>query len=354
MYKKSLKIALLSTPWESSPPPLYGGTELIAYNIAEELVKRGHKVTIFATGDSKTSAKLVSVFQKPLYRENIPWSDSLHPIMHAFELFKQSKKFDIIHNHFNYYGLMFSRLIQIPIVTTYHGDFASAEKIPEKKLFLQKYKRENFISISNSQRKFTKTKINFIGTVYNGINTNLFPFSTKTQNYLAWLGRITEKKGILEAIAVAKKLKMKLLIGAKIDVVDKEFYNKKVKKLINNKSIIYLGELEHKQKVRLLKNALALVNPIKWNEPFGLVMTESMACGTPIISFPKGAAPEIIMHNKTGFLVNNINSMAAAVKKIHLIKRADCRKRVEKYFSQEVMVDGYEKIYYKILNAKKR
>lgn len=351
---KKLKIAQLCTPWESCPPPLYGGTEIIASNLTEELKKRGHQVTLFATGDSQTSAKLVSVFPRALYRDKIPWTDALRPLMHVSELFRQADCFDIIHNHFNYYGLMFSDFIKTPMVTTYHGDFETAEKIPEKLLFLRHYRHANFISISKSQQTFAKTKLNFIGNVYNGINVKQFEFNQKPDNYLAWLGRITEKKGILEAIAVAKKLKIKLLIGAKIDIVDQEFFNSRVKKLINGKNIVYLGEINHPQKVRLLKNALALLNPIKWNEPFGLVMPEAMACGTPVVAFNAGAAPEIIQDKKTGFIVKNTQEMVNAVKKIDSIKRAACRERVEKYFSAEKMTTDYEKTYYRLLKSGNR
>lgn len=350
---RKLRIAMLATPWEAVPPPRYGGTELVVANLTEELTRRGHRVTLFATGDSTTSAKLVATFPRALYRDNIPWTDILRPMIHVFSCFRRAGQFDLIHNHANYFGLLLSNLVATPTVTTYHGDFATAEKIPEKLRVLQTFRRSPFVTISNRQKHLAKTKLNFVGTVYNGIDIKKFPFSAKAGSYLCWLGRITEKKGILESIAVARKLNLPLKIGAKIDPVDQPFYQRRVKRLIDGKRIQYLGELDHRGKIQLLKGALALLNPITWEEPFGLVMPEAMACGTPVIAFQRGAAPEIIVEGKTGFLVNTTAEMAAAVKRISEISRENCRARVVRYFSKEKMADGYEKIYHKILSEKR-
>lgn len=347
---KKLRIAQLSTPWERVPPPKYGGTELIVSHLTEELVRRGHQVTLFATGDAITSAKLVSVFPKALYRAGIPWSDYSWSLLHAQRCFEMADQFDIIHNHFNYFGLSFGSSVETPVVTTYHGDFETAEKNAAKRAILEQNRHMPFVSISNDQRKHAKTKLHFVGTVYNAIKVETFGFSSTPGNYLVWLGRITKKKGILEAIAVAKRAKMKLKIAAKIDpFVDKPFYDAHVKPLIDGKQIEYVGEIGHAEKSRLLKNAYALINPITWNEPFGLVMVESMACGTPVIAFPRGAAPELVKHNVTGFLTPNIEGMVKAIKKIPSLSRTACRVRVEKYFSVSRMVDGYEAVYKKII-----
>ncbi len=357
---KKLKIAQIAPPWISVPPEKYGGTELVISHLTEELVKRGHQVTLFASGDSVTKAKLSSVYSKALFKKGISWNNTFHFLLYASAVFEKIKDFDIIHNHFNYWGLAFSHCAKIPMVTTYHGDFATAEKNPAKLKILKKFEKNFFVSISDSQRKFTKANLNFIATVYNGINPDEFKFNNKNKNYLVWLGRITEKKGIIEAIKAAKKAKIILKIAAKVDkshLPDVEFYNKKVRPLIDGKQIQYFGEVGSFKKNILLRNALALLSPIKWNEPFGLVMTEAMACGTPVIAFGEGSVPEIVKNGKTGFVVSpfnknkkpNIEGLVEAIKKVDQMDRRECRKRVEEKFAVEKMADGYEEVYRKIL-----
>jgi len=357
---KKLKIAQIAPPWISVPPKKYGGTELIISHLTEELIRRGHQVTLFASGDSVTTAKLFSVYRKALFEKGIPWNDTFHFLFYASTVFEKIKNFDIIHNHFNYWGLAFSRFTKIPMVTTYHGDFATAEKNPARFQILKKFKKNAFVSISNSQRKFTKANLNFIATVYNGIDLKKFKFNNKSQNYLVWLGQITEKKGIIEAIKAARKARIILKIAGGVDknhLLDVGFYERKVKPLIDGKQIKYLGEVGSFKKNILLRNALALINPVKWNEPFGLVMIEAMACGTPVIAFNQGSVPELVKNDQTGFIVSqfnkkrkiNIEGLVEAIKKINQIDRRECRKRVEENFTVEKMVDGYEKLYYEIV-----
>lgn len=351
---RKLKIAQLVPPWLAVPPKKYGGTELIASYLTEGLVKRGHNVTLFASGDSKTKAKLVSIFPKALYWKGIPWQEPYAPLLHTFSCFEKAKSFDIIHNHSGYWGLCFSALTKTKIITTYHGDFNPVVKAKTAKYkILKKFKNSPFVSISNSQRKIKGLKLNFIATIYNGIDVKKFKFNDKPDNYLVWMGRITPKKGILESIKIAKKVGLPLKIAAKIDKnypPDVEFYEKKVKPLIDGKKIIYVGEIGgHEAKSNFLKNAIALLNPIVWEEPFGLVMPEAMACGTPVIVFDIGSAREVVKDKKTGFIVRNIPQAINALKKIEEIKRKNCRLWVEKKFTKERMIDGYEKLYYKIL-----
>ena len=355
MEAKKLKIAQLAPPWIAVPPEKYGGTELIVSHLTEGLINKGHKVTLFASGDSKTKAKLISVFPKSLYKENISWHDSYSPLLQTISSAENLKDFDIIHNHFHYWGLALSFLTNTKqkTVTTYHGDFNSIPKNKAKYKLLEKFKQSNFISISNSQRKVKGIKINFIANIYNGIDVSKFDFSEKPGQYLAWLGRITPKKGVLESIEIAKKAKMNLKIAAKIDQnvpEDINFYEQKIKPLVDGKKISYIGEIKgNKEKSDFLKKAYALVNPIKWAEPFGLVMAEAMACGTPVIVFDQGSAREVVKDKKTGFIVNNINEAVKAVKKIDQISRKQCRQRVEENFTKEKMVDCYEQAYYKLL-----
>lgn len=346
---KPLRIAQLSTPWERVPPYKYGGTELIVSLLTEELVRRGHKVTLFATGDSKTRARLRSVYPKALYRAGIPWTNSTWPMLHVAECMERSAEFDIIHNHFNYFGLMMGAYVKTPMVTTYHGDFETAEQDASKRAILEHCKRSAFVSISNDQRTHAKTKLRYLATVYNAIAIDRFPFSAQEGTYLVWLGRIVQKKGVIEAIQAAKKFGMKLLIAAKIDVVDRAFYEHDVKPLLAKGKAEYVGELGHAEKTRLLKGAYALLNPIQWNEPFGLVMVESQACGTPVVGYKRGAAAELIVHGKTGFLTNSINGLVQHLKRVPEISRVACRKNVEKKFTVQHMVDGYEAAYRTLL-----
>lgn len=354
--EKKLKIAQLAPPWLPVPPKKYGGTELIASHLTEGLVSKGHKVTLFASGDSKTRAKLIPVFPKSLYQEKISWSDSYSPLLQIISCSKTLKSFDIIHNHFHYWGLALSFLTRTErkTITTYHGDFNSVPRDTAKYKLLEKFKKSNFISISDSQRKVKGIKINFIATIYNGIDVSKFNFSQKPGKYLAWFGRITPKKGVLESIKIAKKTGLNLKIAAKIDQnvpEDVNFYERKVRPLIDGKKISYLGEIGgYKEKSDFLKNALALVNPINWEEPFGLIMIEAMACGTPVIVFDRGSAREVVKDKKTGFVVKNIGEAVRAIKKIDQIDRRECRKRVEENFTKEKMVENYEKIYYQLLN----
>jgi len=361
---KKLKIAQLSTPFFDTPPKTYGGTELVVHWLTEELVRRGHKVTLFATGNSETSAKLEYVFKKALgpgkpkgllskLAKKLSWALALPSLYHAILPFEKANQFDIIHNHFHYYGLFFSSLIKTPVLTTYHGDLSTAEKCPIEKLILEKYKKNFWVAISKSQKKQTETKLNFLKVIHHGIPLSLYPFSKKHQNYLAWLGRITKKKGILQAIKVAKKTNQKLVIAGTVNPRDKEYFKKEVKPEIDNKLIFYIGPANHQKKVKLLKNAKALLYPILWEEPFGLVMIEAQACGCPVIAFGKGAVPEIVKDKKTGFIVRNTKEIVQSLKKINEIDRKDCRSNIEQNFTVKKMVDEYEKVYYKILDSKK-
>ncbi|HDZ54829.1 MAG TPA: glycosyltransferase family 4 protein [Candidatus Nealsonbacteria bacterium] len=361
MKPKKLKIAQLSTPFINVPPKTYGGTELVVYNLTKELVRRGHKVTLFATKNSKTSANLEYAFKKALglgmmknllsgLAQKLSWAHALPSLYHAVLPFEKASQFDIIHNHFHYYGLFFSSLIKTPVLTTYHGDFATAERSRIEKLILEKYKKNFWTAISKSQKNQVKTKLNFLKVIYHGVPIENFPFSQEHQNYLAWLGRITKKKGLLEAIKVAKKTKNKLVIAGTVNPRDREYFRKEIKPKIDNKLIFFIGPVNYQKKVKLLKNAKALLYPISWEEPFGLVMIEALACGCPVIAFNQGSVPEIVKNNETGFIVKNTLEMAGAIKDIDKINRKKCRERVEKNFTIEKMVDGYEKVYQEILS----
>jgi len=351
---RKLRIAQLVPPFVEVPPKKYGGTELIAHHLTEGLVRRGHRVTLFASGDSKTKAKLISLFPEALYIKGISWQDPFSSLLHSISCFERAKEFDIIHNHSHYWGFCLSALVETKVITTYHGDFNTALEAKDTRAkILKRFKETSIVSISNSQRRVKGLKLNFVATIYNGIETTKFQFSKKPGKYLVWMGRITPKKGVVEAIEIAKRAGLPLKMAAKIDKnhqPDVDFYNTKVKPLIDGKKIKYIGEIGgYKQKSDFFKNAIALLNPIKWEEPFGLVMAEAMACGCPVVAFDRGSVKELIKDKKTGFVVKNIKEATEALRNIKEIKRSDCRSWCVKMFDKERMIDQYEKLYYKLL-----
>lgn len=362
---KKLKIVMISTLWENTPPPKYGGTERVVHYLTEELVKRGHDVTLFATGESKTKAKLVSVFPKPLYRIGIPWSNPYWPLINIGKALEYAKKTqaDIVHNHSQHLGYPFGPISPVPMVHTHHGNIHFKLTGKEKHALMRAFKDNNYISISNSQRA-PMPDLNWVATVYNGIPVEEFEFNIKPKKYLAWMGRFTAAKGPHLAIQIAKRLKMPLVMAAKIEKEnqrDLQYYQQKIKPQIDGKQIRYLGEVSNRLKNQIYKNAFCLINPILWDEPFGLVPMEANACGTPVVTFARGAMPELIKNGENGFAVqpNNINAMIKAVKKILNMKedeykkmRENCRKHVSQNFSIKNMVDGYEKVYYEVLAKK--
>ena len=364
-----MKIVQIAPFEEIVPPKKYGGTELVVYNITQELVKRGHQVYLIASGGSQTKATLLPVFPKPLRAyakaQDMKIRDSLKFIGIGKVLeYLEDIDADIIHNHLGWRLLPFSPIIKMPIVTTLHGPL----NIDYQKLIYGKFKKNKYISISKNQRE-PFPALNYVGTVYNGIDIKKFQFSTNGGDYLAFLGRMSPEKGSVEAIKSAKKSGFKLKMVAKIDAVDKDFFNTKVSPLIDGKQINFLGEMGHKSKVEFLKNAKVLLLPIQWEEPFGLVMIEAMACGTPVIAFNRGSVPEVIKNGETGFIITpfdkkgepNIKEFAQAIKKIYEMTeaeykkiRSNCREHVEKNFTAEKMTNNYEKIYYDMLANQKK
>ena len=345
-----MKILQISPLWEDVPPKTYGGTELIVHILCEELTKRGHDVTLIASKTSNTSANLEYTVSNSL-RESKTLMPTFYENISAAKVLEISGEFDIIHNHCGLSMLPFHKLLKVPMITTLHGAFIVEEEVNAFKTF----KYLPFISISNSQREWNK-ELNYISTVYNGINVDQFEFQEKPnvkEPYLTYLGRISREKGVHLAIKLAKQTGWKLIIAAKIDVNDREYYESEVKHLINNEDIVYIGEIGHKAKVDLLKNAHALIHAVTWPEPFGLTMAESMACGTPVLALNQGSIPEVIKHGVTGYVENNIDDLIKRVDDIDKIDRLTCRKYVEDNFSGKKMVDSYIKAYYKLVGPPK-
>ena len=337
-----MKIAILSPITWRTPPLKYGPWEQVASNIAEGLVEKGIEVTLYATGDSITKGKLSFVWENP-WSSDTSMNPKVAECLHISHLMENSNKFDIIHNNFDFLPLTYSRLIKTPMVTTIHG-FSSSKIIPVYK----KYNNSNYyVSISNSDRN---PELNYIATVYNGINIDEFVFSREPDDYLLFFGRIHPDKGTHEAIIIAKRTKRKLIISGLIQ--DQEYFDQKVQPYINNDDIVYVGNSGPVDRLELLSKASALLHPIRFPEPFGLSVVEAMACGTPVVAFNMGSMPEIILHEKTGFLVSNIDDAIEAVKNIDFINRNKCTEWVSSMFSRQKMTEGYLKVYNKILQSK--
>lgn len=342
---------MLAPVEEQVPPKKYGGTELVVHNLTEELVKLGHEVTLFATADSKTSAKLVSIF--PEATRVLPQSKDME-VRKALQLigvgrvleYLQRGKFDLIHNHIGWMFLPFVKCLDVPVVTTFHGFL----KVTEESEIYRHYTDFNYVSISMNQRESAETKLNFVSNVYNGIDVDKFKFFSEPQNYLAFLARISPEKGVWEAIQIAKKAGVNLIMAGKIDPVDEKYFQEEIEPLIDGRRIKFIGEIGHAEKVELLGNAQALLAPIQWEEPFGLYFVEAMICGTPVIANKRGSVPEIIIDGKTGFIVNDVAEAAAKVREIGKINRRDCHEHVKNNFSSVKMTREYVAAYEKILN----
>ncbi len=345
-----LKIALVAPFEEPVPPKTYGGTERVVWNLARELVKLDHKVTLFASKDSKTTAKLIPSVKKairvlpeakiPAVRQALNYQGLIKTVNQL-----QVGDFDIVHNHFGWQLLLFKDMIKQPIVTTLHGILSE----PADNYMHNLFKNQSYISISNSQRQHAK-QLNYVSTVYNGIDVERFTFNDNPKNYLLFLGRIHPHKGPEYAVKIAKKTNHKLIIAAKIDPLEQTYFEKKIKPLIDGKQIKFVGEVNHKSKVELLKNAKAMISPIQWDEPFGMTNIEALACGTPVISIARGSIPEILVDGVTGYICDNVSQMIKRVSYIPKINRADCREHVTQNFSAKHMALAYIEAYKKVIN----
>ena len=335
-----MKIAILSSIAWRTPPRKYGPWEQVASNIAEGLIEKGIDVTLFATGDSVTKGKLEYICEQP-YAEYSKLDPKVWECLHISHMMEHADEFDLIHNNYDFLPLSYSRLTKTPMVTTIHG-FSSPKILPV-------YKKYNstcyYVSISNSDRS---SELDYIATVYNGVNTKEFTFNSSSEDYLLFFGRIHPEKGLYESIQIAKKSKRKLIISGLIQ--DQEYFDLKVKPFINDNDIVYVGNSGPDERNKLLGGAFALLHPISFEEPFGLSVVEAMFCGTPVIAFNRGSMPELILDRKTGFLVNSIEEALEAVNNIKMIDRNNCRKWATSKFSRLKMIEGYLEVYDKILN----
>lgn len=340
-----MRIAQVAPLWERVPPPAYGGIELVVGLLTNELVRRGHEVTLFASGDSLTLAKLESVHPQALRLDPAVKEYSIYEMLQLSKVYERASEFDIIHSHMGCAALPYANFVKTPTVHTLHGTFTS----DNEKLYAHA-RLQPFVSISNAQRE-PKLNLNCLATVYNGIDTSQYEFHPEPENppYLAFLGRLSPEKGPHLAIEIAKRSGWTLKMAGKIDVVDRKYFEQEIQPHIDGKQIEYLGEANHNQKCALMGGAVATLFPITWREPFGLVMTESMATGTPVIAMELGSTSEVIVHGQTGFLCHNVEECIAAIEQVTQLNRKTCREHVENHFSVQRMTDGYEAVYQQML-----
>lgn len=344
-----MKIAQISPLYESVPPKLYGGTERVVSYLTEELVRQGHEVTLFASGDSETRAKLLSPCAESL-RLNKQCEDQLVYHMLLMEMVQREIEiFDILHFHIDYLHFPFSRKNSKIHVTTLHGRLDIPDLIP----LYQEFTEMPVVSISRVQRD-PLPWINWQRTIHHGLPEDLYQLYPEEGKYLAFLGRISPEKKVERAIEIAKRSGIPLKIAAKVDKADIEYFKDTIQPLLGHPLIEFLGEISEKDKGDFLGNAIALLFPIDWAEPFGLVMIESMACGTPVIAYKMGSVPEIITEGVSGSIVNSIEEAVSAVDKINTISRKGCRSEFEQRFTVGTMASNYIRLYETLIAQNKK
>ncbi|WOD39525.1 glycosyltransferase family 4 protein [Nodosilinea sp. E11] len=341
-----MRIAQVTPLWEQVPPLAYGGTELVVSLLTEELVQRGHQVTLFASGDSQTLAQLDPGCDRALRKLGIPLGDyGPYQQRQLSKVLGRAEEFDIIHSHMDVAAWPSTQANWPPVVHTLHGPFtADCEKA------LSQYRQQNLISVSKSQQR-ADLELNYVATVYNAIAIDEFEFYPQPQDppYLAFLGRMSSEKGPHLAIEIAKRSGWPLKMAGKVDAEDQAFFDSQVAPHIDGQQIEFLGEVSQAEKKTLIGQATATLFPITWPEPFGLVMTESMVSGTPVVAMAIGSAPEVVADGKTGFLCQSVDDCIEAVAQIHRLSRQACRDHVALNFSVAKMVDGYEAVYRQLL-----
>jgi glycosyltransferase involved in cell wall biosynthesis len=340
-----MRIAQVAPLWERVPPFRYGGIELIVQLLTDELVRRGHEVTLFASGDSITTAKLFSVHDQALRLDPNIKEPTLYEQMILSSVYQKAENFDIIHSHVGCAALPYSSFVKTPTVHTMHGIFT-----PDNEKIFRMFASQPYISISEAQRE-PRLGLNYIHTVYNGIDTKVYSFHPTPQQppYLAFVGRMSPEKGPREAIKIARATGYSLKMAGKIDTVDRDFFRDQVEPMIDGTQIQYLGEVTHEEKVRLLGEATLTLFPINWREPFGLVMIESMATGTPVVGMALGSVPEVISNGITGFAGNSLEKMIDSIPEAIKLDRQTCRDFVVNHFSVQAMTDEYERAFAMVL-----
>ena len=338
-----LRIAIVSPLFESVPPKFYGGTERVVSYLTEELVRLGHQVTLFAAGDSVTRARLRAPVRRSL-RTDPECRDSLaYHVLMLDQLVESAEDFDVIHFHIDYWHFPLSRWLELPAVTTLHGRLDIPDLVP----LYRRFSDVPLVSISNAQREPLPWG-NWVATVHHGLPRGLYRPRYERGSYLAFLGRISPEKRPDRAIEFARRAGIELKIAAKVDRVDEAYFKERIQPMLRGSGVEFIGEIGEKDKEGFLRNALALVFPVDWPEPFGMVMIEAMACGTPVMAWRAGSVPEIMSSGRSGFVVDDMDGALAAVGKLHDFDRAECRAEFDRRFTADQMARNYLKVYRRI------
>ena len=335
-----MRIAQVAPLFESVPPKYYGGTERVVSYLTEELVQAGHDVTLFASGDSVTSAQLVAASRRSLRLDKQCIDQFAHHILLVEKVHQRASEFDVMHFHIDYLHYPLSRRSHVPQLTTLHGRL----DIPDLAPLYREFSDMPVVSISDAQR-LPLRRANWMGTVYHGLPVDLYRFQQGPGEYLAFLGRVSPEKRVDRAVRIALKLGMPLRIAAKVDQVDREYFEQVVEPLLSHSLIEYIGEVGEGEKEEFLGGAAALLFPIDWPEPFGLVMIEAMACGTPTIAYRRGSVPEVIEDGETGFIVESMEEAIEATRRIPELSRERCREAFEDRFTARRMAADYVELY---------
>jgi glycosyltransferase involved in cell wall biosynthesis len=343
-----LRIAQVAPLFERVPPVTYGGTERVVAYLTDALVELGHEVTLFASGDSCTRARLVAAVPRSL-RLDTTCRDTMAPQIRELELVsRMAHHFDVIHFHTGFLHLPLARRLQTPSVTTMHGRLDFPELAP----MMDDFSDAPFVSISDHQRR-PYPRQNWCATIYHGLPPRLLPFQAAPDRdaYLAFVGRISPEKRVDRAIEIARRAGFELRIAAKIDAVDKEYFEREIAQLMNQPHVRYLGEIGEAEKAELLGGARALLFPIDWPEPFGMVVIEALSCGTPVLAWPDGSVPELLEPGVTGWIVDSIDAAVAALAQVDAMDRGACRAAFEARFTAARMARDYVAVYKRLREA---
>jgi glycosyltransferase involved in cell wall biosynthesis len=339
-----MRIAQVSPLYESVPPRYYGGTERVVSYLTEELVRQGHDVTLFASGDSRTRARLVAPCRQALRLDSRSVDPLPHHMLMLDQVYQKAARFDVIHFHVDYLHFPLSRRMRALHLTTLHGRL----DIPDLEPLYRQFRDVPLVSISNAQRA-PLPFVNWQATVYHGLPPDLFRFQPRPGKYLAFLGRISPEKRVDRAVEIARRVGMPLRVAAKVDAVDRGYFEERIAPLFRDRLIDFIGEIGEGEKERFLGEAYALLFPIDWPEPFGLVMIEALACGTPVIAFRRGSVAEVIDDGVSGYVVDSVSSAVDALERLEHLDRRRCREAFERRFAAARMAGDYVRIYERLV-----